>query len=60
MPWSLDTAELSTALRRVHNVASTLAADNGAARILIGELTTITRSLEEISIDRVAPAGDAR
>ncbi|WP_264077620.1 FUSC family protein [Mycolicibacterium houstonense] len=60
VPWSLDTAELSTALRRVHNVASTLAADNGAARILIGELTTITRSLEEISIDRVAPAGDAR
>lgn len=59
VPWSLDTAELSTALRRVHNVASTLAADNGAARILIGELTTITRSLEEISIDRVAPAGDA-
>lgn len=60
VPWSLDTAELSTALRRVHTVASTLAADNGAARILIGELTTITRSLEEISIDRVAPAGDAR
>ncbi|MGV0812977.1 FUSC family protein [Mycolicibacterium boenickei] len=58
VPWSLDTAELSNALRRVHNVASTLSADNGAARILIGELTTITRSLEDISIDRVAPAGD--
>ncbi|MCV7361053.1 FUSC family protein [Mycolicibacterium neworleansense] len=60
VPWSLDTAELSTALRRVHNVASTLSADNGAARILIGELTTITRSLEEIAIDRVEPAGDSR
>ncbi|OLP01129.1 FUSC family protein [Mycolicibacterium porcinum] len=57
VPWSLDTAELSTALRRVHNVASTLSADNGAARILIGELTTITRSLEDIAIDRVEPAG---
>ncbi len=60
VPWSLDTAELSTALRRVHNVASTLSADNGAARILIGELTTITRSLEDIAIDRVEPAGDSR
>ncbi|OCB56767.1 fusaric acid resistance protein [Mycobacterium vulneris] len=60
VPWSLDTAELSAALRRVHNVASTLSADNGAARILIGELTTITRSLEEIAIDRVEPAGDSR
>jgi hypothetical protein len=56
VPWSLDTAELSTALRRVHNVASTLSADNGAARILIGELNTITRSLQEIAIDRVEPA----
>lgn len=60
VPWSLDTAELSTALRRVHNVASTLSPDNGAARILIGELATITRSLEEIAIDRVAPAGESR
>lgn len=60
VPWSLDTAELSTALRRVHNVASTLSADNGAARILIGELNTITRSLQEIAIDRVEPAGETR
>lgn len=59
VPWSLDTAELSTALRRVHNVASTLSADNGAARILIGELNTITRSLEDIAIDRVEPASDS-
>lgn len=60
VPWSLDTAEVSAALRRVHNVASTLSADNGAARILIGELTTITRSLQDIAIDRVEPAGDSR
>lgn len=59
VPWSLDTAELSTALRRVHNVASTLSADNGAARILIGELTTITRSLEDIAIDRVEPTAES-
>ncbi|MUM29247.1 FUSC family protein, partial [Mycobacterium sp. CBMA295] len=60
VPWSLDTAELSAALRRVHNVAPTLSADNGAARILIGELTTITRSLADIAIDRVEPAGESR
>ncbi|MBU9765233.1 FUSC family protein [Mycobacterium sp. TNTM28] len=60
VPWSLDTAELSTALRRVHNVASTLSADNGAARILIGELATITRSLADIAIDRVTPTGEIR
>lgn len=58
VPWSLDTAELSNALRRVHDVASTLAADNGAARILVAELTTITRSLADIAVDRVAPAAE--
>ncbi|MGV9799324.1 FUSC family protein [Mycobacterium sp. NPDC003449] len=61
VPWSLDTVEVTTALRRVHDVASTLAADNGAARILVAELSTITRSLVGISIDRIEPAtGQAR
>ena len=59
VPWSLDTAELSTALRRVHRVASALSADNGAARILLVELTTITRSLADISFDRVHDAAQA-
>ncbi|ULN45091.1 FUSC family protein [Mycolicibacterium goodii] len=59
VPWSLDTGELSAALRRVQDVASTLAADNGAARILVGELSTITRSLIGISVDRVIPAGES-
>lgn len=59
VPWSLDTGELAAALRRVQEVASTLAADNGAARILVGELSTITRSLIGISIDRVTPAGES-
>ncbi|TXI56717.1 FUSC family protein [Mycolicibacterium mageritense] len=53
VPWSLDTAELSSALNRVHDVVSSLAADNGAARILVAELTTITRSLADVAIDRV-------
>jgi uncharacterized membrane protein YccC len=53
VPWSLDTAELAAALRRVHDLASTLTTDNGAARILVGELTTITGSLADIAIDRV-------
>jgi uncharacterized membrane protein YccC len=57
VPWSLDTGELSASLRHVQDVASTLAADNGAARILVAELSTITRSLIGISVDRVTPAG---
>ncbi|MGV0746332.1 FUSC family protein [Mycolicibacterium sp. XJ870] len=60
VPWTLDTTELSAALRRVHDVASTLAADNGAARILVAELSTITRSLAGISVDRVEPSGEPR
>ncbi|AKS34126.1 FUSC family protein [Mycolicibacterium goodii] len=59
VPWSLDTGELSASLRRVQDVASTLAADNGAARILVGELSTITRSLIGISVDRVTAAGES-
>lgn len=59
VPWSLDTGELVAALRRVQDVASTLAADNGAARILVGELSTITRSLIGISVDRVTSSGEA-
>jgi hypothetical protein len=60
VPWSLDTVELSAALRRVHDLASTLATDNGAARILVGELTTITGSLADIAIDRVEPVAPSR
>lgn len=60
VPWSLDTAGLSTALDRVHEVASTLAADNGAARILVAELTTITRSLADIAVDHTEPAAETR
>jgi uncharacterized membrane protein YccC len=56
VPWSLDTVELSAALRRIHDLASTLATDNGAARILVGELSTITGSLADIAIDRVDAA----
>ena len=54
IPWSLDTTELSAALTRVHDVVSGLASDNGAARILVAELTTITRSLSDVAIDRFA------
>ncbi|HTM86248.1 MAG TPA: FUSC family protein [Mycobacterium sp.] len=59
VPWSLDTAELSITLERVHEVASTLAADNGAARILVAELTTITGSLADIAVDHTKPAAEA-
>ena len=46
-----------TAISPPYTWYSTLAADNGAARILVGELSTITRSLADISVDRVEPAG---
>ena len=55
VPWSLDSAGLSAAQQRVHQVASSLAADNGAARILVAELATITRSLAGIADDRTEP-----
>lgn len=59
-PWSLDSGELSAALRRIHDLASTLATDNGAARILVGELTTITGSVADIAIDGVEAVPHSR
>lgn len=50
-PWTVDITELSAANRTVREVASSLAADNGAARVLVAELATITRSLSGIAAD---------
>jgi hypothetical protein len=51
-PWTVDIVELAAANRKVREVASSLAADNSAARILVAELATITRSLSGIAVDR--------
>jgi uncharacterized membrane protein YccC len=50
-PWTVDIAELTAANQRVREVASSLAADNGAARVLVAELATITQSVSGIAVD---------
>ena len=51
-PWTVDIVELAAANKKVRAVASSLAADNGAARVLVAELATITRSLTGIAVDK--------
>lgn len=50
-PWTVDITELTATNKTVREVASSLAADNGAARVLVAELATITRSLSGIAAD---------
>ena len=50
-PWSVDIAELTAANHLVREAAAQLAADSGAARVLVAEVATITRSLSGIAID---------
>jgi uncharacterized membrane protein YccC len=51
-PWTVDIAELTTANQQVRAEASRLAEDNGAARLLVAEVATITRSLSGIAAMR--------
>jgi uncharacterized membrane protein YccC len=48
-PWTVDIAELTGANQQVREQAALLSADNGAARVLVAELATITRSLSGIA-----------
>lgn len=48
-PWRLDTAELAAANQKVRDVAAALSADDTAARVLVSELATITRSVSGIA-----------
>lgn len=48
-PWSVDIAELTAANHLVREAAAQLAADSGAARVLVAEVATITRSLSGIA-----------
>ncbi|HKH50873.1 MAG TPA: FUSC family protein [Mycobacterium sp.] len=52
-PWTVDIDELTAASRQVREEASRLAADNAAARVLVAEVATITRSLAGIAASRV-------
>lgn len=47
--WTVDLPELTAADRRVRDVAHTVAGTSSVARVLVTELTTITRSLTAIT-----------
>jgi uncharacterized membrane protein YccC len=51
-PWSVDIDELTAASRQVREKGAGLAADNAAARVLVAEVATITRSLAGIAAHR--------
>jgi uncharacterized membrane protein YccC len=51
-PWTVDIDELSAANQQVREQGSGLAADNAAARVLVAEVATITRSLAGIAATR--------
>jgi len=48
-PWTVDIAELTAADQKVREAAMQLGAGGGAARVLVTELATITRSLAGIA-----------
>jgi len=48
-PWSIDTTQLSAANQRLRAVH--IESDDGAARVLVAEVGTITRSLSDIAVD---------
>jgi uncharacterized membrane protein YccC len=51
MPWSVDIAQVTVANQQLRETAAFLAHDDGAARVLVAEIATITRSLSEIAAD---------
>ena len=53
-PWTVDVVELTAANQKVREQGAQLASDNGAARVLVSELATITRSLSGIAAPREA------
>jgi uncharacterized membrane protein YccC len=48
-PWTVDIDELTAANQQVREQGAGLAADNAAARVLVAEVATITRSLSGIA-----------
>jgi uncharacterized membrane protein YccC len=51
-PWAVDIDELTAASHQVREQGAKLAADNAAARVLVAEVATITRSLAGIAASR--------
>ena len=51
MPWTVDIAALGEANQQVREAAALLKTDDGAARVLVAEVATITRSVSGIAID---------
>jgi uncharacterized membrane protein YccC len=50
-PWSIDVAQLTSANQRLRQAAALLASDDGAARVLVAEVATITRNLTGMAAD---------
>jgi hypothetical protein len=50
-PWSINTDQLAIADQQLHDAATDIVSDDGAARLLVAEVGTITRSLAGISVD---------
>jgi uncharacterized membrane protein YccC len=51
-PWTVDIDELTAASQQVREQGARLAADNAGARVLVAEVTMITRSLAGIAATR--------
>ncbi|OBK78691.1 FUSC family protein [Mycobacterium sp. 1274761.0] len=50
-PWDVDTVQLSVAYQQLRDAATHLTSDDGAARVLVAEIGTITRSLAGIGAE---------
>ncbi|OBB15163.1 fusaric acid resistance protein [Mycobacteriaceae bacterium 1482268.1] len=50
-PWEIDTVQLAVADQQLREAATHLASDDGAARVLVAEIGTITRSLAGIGVE---------
>lgn len=50
-PWAVDTDQLTAAAQQLRDAATHLVSDDGAARVLVAEVGTITRSLAGITAD---------
>lgn len=52
LPWTVDVAALTATEKQVREHAALIPGDNGAGRVLVSEIATITRSLVSIIPDR--------
>lgn len=49
-PWTVDSVELEAADRRLHDVVPRHGTQEGAARVLVAEVSTITRNLSAVAV----------